>query len=185
MTVSIQDVLHFWFAKGAALNWFEVDKAFDADVKNRFRSTLHAAANSKLEHWTETIEGRLALIIVLDQFSRNIHRGNAAAYGNDNACLLLAKHALRMGDDLWLKTYRPHDWRIFLYVPFMHSEDIEDQRRSLELFQTHGPEPGVAHARHHLEIVTRFGRFPHRNSILGRDSTSEELAFLAMKEIAG
>ncbi|QBF33423.1 DUF924 family protein [Thalassococcus sp. S3] len=185
MIGTFHNVLEFWFAEGMARNWFGGHDAFDAEVKERFGSTLQAAAAGQLEDWKETVDGRLALIIVLDQFSRNIHRDDAAAYDNDPAALALAQHAFRMGDDLWLKTYRPDDWRTFLYLPFMHSEDLEDQRRCLELYQMHGPEHGVVHARHHLDIVARFGRFPHRNAILGRDSTPEELAFLAVKEIAG
>ncbi|WP_434053831.1 MAG: DUF924 family protein [Roseibium sp.] len=185
MTLTIQEVLQFWFAKGMARNWFDGGEAFDVEVSKRFGPTLRAAATGKLENWTETVEGRLAIVIVLDQFSRNIHRGDAATCENDTAGLVIAKHALRMGDDFWLKTYRPDDWRTFLYLPFMHSEDLEDQRRCLELYVTHGPEHGVAHARHHLDIVARFGRFPHRNAILGRESTPEELAFMATKEIAG
>lgn len=182
---SVQDVLQFWFAKDMDRNWFGGGAAFDATVNEHFGSTLQAAAAGQLEHWKETVDGRLALVIVLDQFSRNIHRSDVATYANDPAGLELAKFALRVGDDLWLKTYRPDDWRTYLYVPFMHSEDLEDQRRCLELFQIHGPEHGVAHARHHLDIVARFGRFPHRNAILGRNSTREELAFMAVKEIAG
>ncbi|GGX38186.1 hypothetical protein GCM10007385_01220 [Tateyamaria omphalii] len=185
MTAAVQDVLEFWFAKGMARNWFGGGDAFDAKVKEHFGSTLQAAAAGQLENWKETVDGRLALVIVLDQFSRNIHRSDIATYANDPAGLELAKFALRMGDDLWLKTYRPDDWRTFLYLPFMHSEDLEDQRRCLELYQMHGPEHGVAHARHHLDIVARFGRFPHRNAILGRESTPEELSFMAIKERAG
>ena len=185
MTATIQDVLQFWFAKGVARNWFDGGDAFDAAVNERFGSTLQAATAGQLEDWKETVDGRLALVIVLDQFSRNIYRGDAATYDNDPTALALAKHALRMGDDLWLETYRPDDWRTFLYLPFMHSEDLDDQRRCLELYQMHGPDHGVAHARHHLDIVARFGRFPHRNAILGRESTAEELAFMAVKEIAG
>ena len=185
MTDAVQDVLEFWFAKDIARNWFSGGDAFDATVKEHIGSTLQAAAAGQLENWKETVDGRLALVIVLDQFSRNIHRGDAATYANDPAGLALAKHALRMGDDLWLKTYRPDDWRTFLYLPFMHSEDLEDQRLCLELLQMHGPEHGVAHARHHLDIVARFGRFPHRNAILGRDSTPEELVFMTVKEIVG
>ncbi|WP_299744281.1 DUF924 family protein [uncultured Tateyamaria sp.] len=185
MIATIQDVLEFWFAKGMARNWFGGGDAFDVKVKERFGSTLQAVAAGQLDDWKQTVDGRLALVIVLDQFSRNIHRDDAATYENDLAALALAKHALRMGDDLWIKTYRPGDWRTFLYLPFMHSEDLGDQRCCLELYQMHGPEHGVAHARHHLDIVARFGRFPHRNLILGRYSTAEELAFITVKEIAG
>lgn len=185
MTVTISDVLTFWFAKGMTRNWFDGGDAFDVTVRDRFGAALEAASSGALESWKEKVEGRLALILVLDQFSRNIHRGDAATYANDAAGLALAKHALRMGDDLWLKTYRPDDWRTFLYLPFMHSEDLEDHRRCLELFQMHGPDHGIAHARHHLDIIARFGRFPHRNTIMGRDSTRDELAFMAVKDIAG
>ncbi len=183
-TAKMEDVLSFWFAKNMARNWFDGGEAFDRKVADRFGATLEAAASGALDEWRVMVEGRLALVIVLDQFSRNIHRGDPATYANDAAALDLVKQALRMGDDIWLKTYRPSDWRTFLYLPFMHSEDLEDQRRCLELYQMHGPEHGVAHARHHLDVVARFGRFPHRNAILGRESTAEEVSFMAVKEIA-
>lgn len=185
MTATISDVLTFWFAKDMTRNWFDGGEVFDATVRDRFGATLEAASAEVLEGWKETVDGRLALIIVLDQFSRNIHRGDAATYANDVVALAPSKHALRMGDDLWLKTYRPDDWRTFLYLPLMRSEELEDQRRCLELYQTHGPEHGVGPARRHLDIVARFGRFPHRNAILGRASTPEEESFMAVKDIAG
>lgn len=184
MTATQEDVLKFWFAGGMARKWFGGGEAFNADVTERFGETLQVASAGGLESWKDTAEGRLALVIVLDQFSRNIHAGDRQAYANDAEALALARVALRMGDDIWLKTYRPDDWRTFLYLPFMHSEALEDQRRCLDLYEMHGPDHGIAPARHHLDIIARFGRFPHRNAVLGRESTPEELAFLSVKETA-
>ena len=179
-----EDILGFWFATGMSEKWFAGGEEFNTQVRERFGQALDDASSGGLDGWKDTIEGRLALVIVLDQFSRNIHAGDRQAYASDAEALSLAGTALRMGDDIWLKTYRPDDWRTFLYLPFMHSEVLEDQRRCLDLYEMHGPDHGIAPARHHLDIIARFGRFPHRNAVLGRASTPEELAFLSVKDTA-
>ena len=171
-------VLAFWFAQETEPSWFFGGPAFDDRLRARFATALADAAAGRLDHWAESVEGRLALIVVLDQFSRNIHRGQPAGFANDRKALALARTALRLGDDLWLKTHRPAAWRLFLYMPFMHSEALDDQRRCIDLLLTHGPEDSVGFARAHHDIIARFGRFPHRNATLGRTTTEAEAVFL-------
>ncbi len=172
-------VLEFWFSDEVEPKWFFGGAAFDAQIAERFSQTHERAALGGLDHWADTVEGRLALILVLDQFSRNLHRDRAEGYASDDKALRLANTALRLGDDLWLKVNRPASWRSFLYMPFMHSENLSDQRRCIDLFLTHGPAESIAFARAHHDIIARFGRFPHRNAVLGRDTTQEEAVFLS------
>lgn len=171
-------VLDFWFSDEVKPKWFFGGAEFDSDVSARFSDVHEMAVSGLLDSWSATLEGRLALILLLDQMSRNIYRNQPQGFANDPDALRLANSALRRGDDLWLKANRPADWRCFVYMPFMHSEALSDQRRCLDLLLTHGPEESVIHARAHHDIIARFGRFPHRNAILGRESTYEELAFL-------
>ena len=128
--------------------------------------------------WSSIRPGRLALILLLDQFSRNIHRDQPEAYAQDAMAFAIAQLSLRMGDDLYYKANHPPAWRGFIYVVFMHQEDLEAQRRSVELYQTHGPEVNLNYARIHLEAIARLGRFPNRNLAMGLETTEEEQAFL-------
>ena len=178
-----RDVLDFWFGaleeRGKPrAEWFRKDAAFDAKIRSRFGATLEAAAAGRLEPWRASAEPLLALVIVLDQFSRNIHRGTAAAFAQDAYARECAAQALDRGDDLGLLPVE----RQFLYLPFEHSESLADQERSLELFgslESFEETRGLSDwARRHHAIVERFGRFPHRNAALGRASTAEEEAFL-------
>lgn len=171
-------VLDFWFSPGMESKWFATSESFDMLVCERFFALHKQAKQGELKEWASSREGRLALIILLDQFSRNLYRGNAESFAQDRSALALAKHALQMGDDIWYKANKPDAWRAFLYVVFMHSESMEDQRRCVDLFLTHGPDQNLPFARAHLDVIYRFGRFPNRNSALGRQSTPEELAFL-------
>ncbi len=127
-----------------------------------------------LDHWQDTPDGALALILVLDQFTRNLNRNSPDAYANDNRALAVAKAAIQRGDDQRMRD----DISVFVYLPLMHSENIEDQRRCLAHMEATGLEGNIKAAREHLDIIERFDRFPHRNAVLGRDTTPEEQAFL-------
>jgi uncharacterized protein (DUF924 family) len=174
-------VLRFWFGEepGAPrVQWFRKDPAFDEEIRRRFGALHAAAARGELESWRAEPESMLALVIVLDQFSRNLHRGDARAFAQDGHALECAKQAVARGDD---RTLLPVQ-RQFLYLPFEHSEDLADQEKGVELMrsleefeETRGL---TAWAEKHRDIVRRFGRFPHRNAILGRASTPAELDFL-------
>jgi uncharacterized protein (DUF924 family) len=178
-----QEVLDFWFGIGAARGkarreWYRKDDAFDEEIRRRFGLLLEAAARRELESWRATPEGMVALVVMLDQFSRNLFRGEARAFAQDAYARECARQALARGDEARLSPVE----RQFLYMPFEHSEDLADQElaiermRSLEAFpETRGL---VEWARRHEAIVRRFGRFAHRNAALGRESTAEELEFL-------
>lgn len=155
--------------------WWQVDPAFDAELRRRFLALHEAAASGALDAWRATAEGALALVLALDQLPRNMFCGTSRAFATDAQALAVAKAALARGDDREF----PFEMAKFFYLPLMHSEDLEDQRRCLALCEA-GPEGAATaeFARGHLRIVERFGRFPHRNAILGRPSTAEELEFL-------
>ncbi|MBL8267313.1 DUF924 family protein [Steroidobacter sp.] len=168
------DVLHFWFEELSEQDWFRGSQRIDEQCKHRFGElyvtlTDHLPAADQLSP-----RELLAAVIVFDQFPRNIHRKTPAAYATDGKALSLAKHAVASGKDGALPPRQRH----FLYIPFMHSEDLAAQVESVRLFSELGIEAGVKYARHHHDVVARFGRFPHRNAILGRQSTPEELEFL-------
>jgi len=186
VTAHWSEVLEFWF--GAAdspelgryrRQWFEKSAAFDALCRERFLATLEAAAAGGLERWAERPFGALALVVTLDQFPRNIFRGTPQAFATDARALALARSVVARGFDA---AYVPAQcW--FAYLPFEHAEDLAAQRESLELYERlRGDPPSaspIAYAQRHYAVVERFGRFPHRNAVLGRVSTPEELAFLA------
>ncbi len=185
-----REVLDFWFGapgdpeRGVYRDvWFasgddEKRAAFDAEMTERFTATVAAAARGDLDHWDETPAGALALILLLDQFPRNIHRGSARAFAGDEEALALAAAAIGRGFD-----HEAHfNVRIFYYMPYQHTEDLDQQRRSLEVFAGLTDHPRGAntleYAQLHHDIIERFGRFPHRNLTLGRSSTLEEEEFL-------
>ena len=154
--------------------WFAKDDAFDAEIRAEFLADYEAACAGDTVDWRSTPETCLALIILLDQFPRNMFRGNARAHAMDPMALAAARHALAKGFD---KGY-PTNGRLFFYLPFEHSENPSDQDESVVLFETLSRERSVEAAYRHREIITRFGRFPHRNTALGRATTPEEAAFL-------
>ena len=168
------DILAFWFSDDCKGKWFGGGESFDAELRERFGGLLHKAKLGELAHWTENPEGALALVILLDQLSRNIHRGTPEAFAADPTALAIAKHAIAHGDHLRLTL----EGRGFLYMPFEHSEDLADQERGVALFEALGSEESLDYMRRHRDIIARFGRFPHRNAILGRISTPEEIEFL-------
>ena len=170
-------VLTFWFEALEPKQWWRTDHALDEEIAVRF-GDLHAALIKDVGlAWLATPQAALAAVIVLDQFSRNIFRGRAQAFTQDEKACALAEQAIAKGHDLALPEARRH----FLYMPFMHSERAEDQERAMELFATLG-EGDLKHAREHKAVIDRFGRFPKRNAALGRKNTAEEAAYLAENE---
>ena len=168
------DVVTFWLAQDEK-TWFTADAAFDADVLSRFAELVERAKSGALDDWADEPEGALALVILLDQMTRNIYRDSPEMFAADDKALAVAKGAIERGFDQAL----PKDKRRWLYMPFMHSEDLADQERSVELFTRSAISESVSFAVDHADIIRRFGRFPHRNAILGRRTTPEEAAFLA------
>jgi uncharacterized protein (DUF924 family) len=170
---SPEAVLAFWRAAGPD-KWFKTDTAFDDDIRRRFLETYEAAAASQLAGWEQTPDGALALTIVLDQFPRNMFRGSARAFAADPMARAVADRALARGFDRG--TALPG--RQFFYLPYEHSESAADQERCVALLRATGDADLVKWAELHADIIRRFGRFPHRNAILGRATTAEEQAFL-------
>ncbi len=168
------DVLHFWFADATRDQHFKKDEVFDAAIRTRFADTQAAAARGELAAWRDTADGRLAEIIVLDQFSRNLFRDSAQAFAADGMALVLAQEALRAGADHDLTAER----RAFLYMPFMHAESRAVHLQAERLFRQPGLERNYEFEVKHKAIIDRFGRYPHRNRALGRVSTRAELEFL-------
>lgn len=170
----VEEVLTFWFDELTPRQWFAKDTALDTEISGRFVDVLRAASLGELWDWRLSARGRLAEIIVLDQFSRNIHRDTPAAFANDSQALVLAQEAVTHKVDRHLDVaHRP-----FLYMPYMHSESLKVHDEALRLFDQPGLEDNLRFEHRHRDIIARFGRYPHRNAILGRDSTAEELAFL-------
>lgn len=169
-----ETVLAFWFDEVGSAGWWRKDAALDARIAEQFGNALIAARRGELAHWREQPAGRLAEIIVLDQFSRNIHRDSAEAFVSDGMAVVLAQEAVRVSADQAL----PPEQRSFLYLPFMHSESLLIHDRALPLFAALGLPDTLDFERRHRDIIVRFGRYPHRNAVLGRESTAAELAFL-------
>lgn len=167
-------VLRFWYEELDSADWWRKSPALDRRIAKAFGPTLAAAARCELYAWRVDPPGRLAEVIVLDQFSRNIHRDTAGAFANDALALALAQEAVALGCDRQL----PVERRVFLYLPYMHSESALIHEVALRLFDTPGLEHNLEFERRHKAIIDRFGRYPHRNALLGRSSTAEELAFL-------
>jgi uncharacterized protein (DUF924 family) len=175
MTVRIApaEIVSFWREAGPD-KWFEQDESFDQTIRLRFLPTYEAAANGELAVWEDSAAGALALVLLLDQFPRNMFRGNARAFATDALACAVADRALARGfDQATDAAVRP-----FFYLPFMHSEALIDQDRCVRLYQALGDAEQLRYATEHRDVVQRFGRFPHRNRALGRDTTPTEQAFL-------
>lgn len=170
---SAKDVIDFWFEQLEPKNWFEKDAVLDQRIASKFSQTLQQASVGELWQWRDTPHGRLAEIIVLDQFSRNIYRDNAKAFATDPLAVALCQEAINIGTDKLLNTTE----KSFLYMPLMHSESLKIHDLALEMFNQPGLENNYEFELKHRVIIEEFGRYPHRNEILGRKSTEEELAF--------
>ena len=167
------DVLAFWRAAGPD-KWFDKDAALDSEIARRFFRIWRAAGDGELAAWQETPEGALALLVVLDQFPRNMFRGDRRTYETDGLARDIADRAIMRGFDRRVS----HPERQSFYLPFMHSENLADQERCLELARRHGDDEFTTYAEEHADIIRRFGRFPHRNAMLGRATRPDEQAFL-------
>ncbi len=171
------EIVDFWRDAGPAL-WFARDDAFDAAIRERFEAVHHAAARGDYADWMDMPEGALALVLLLDQFPRNLYRDTARAFATDPLARATASRAIGLGRD---QASEPA-LRLFFYMPFEHSEDLQDQERSVALISALAEDASDDHRRYaalHRDLIVRFGRFPHRNQILGRESSAEELAYLA------
>lgn len=168
------EIIDFWFTEIEPAQWWKKDDAFDALIKNRFISLHQQAKAGELFQWRESALGSLAEIIILDQFSRNIYRDKPESFMCDPLCLALAQTAIAKGVDLEL----PQTQRSFLYLPFMHSESPLIHKEAVRLYESLGNPNNLEFEYKHKTIIDRFGRYPHRNHILGRESTAEEIEFL-------
>ena len=168
------DILTFWFHEIEPKRWWKKDKKFDELLRYRFLNIYYDAINSKLKSWRISEKGRLAEIIVIDQFSRNLFRDKPDAYYHDSLAIFLSKELIHLKLHLKLNKHE----KIFTFMPFMHSEIFEDQIISLSLYSNLGIKENFRSALKHFNIIRKFGRFHHRNKILNRKSTEEELAFL-------
>lgn len=185
-----QAILDFWYGQPGELNygryrkaWFTKDADFDAQIKQHFLADVAKAAAGEYDDWQTVPAGAIALLLLLDQFPRNLYRGTALSFAADSQALKVAKHLVETGVD---KTLPPH-YRFFVYLPFEHSEAIADQNRCVELMESfvqampdldEGLKSGLDYAIRHRDVIERFGRFPHRNEILRRQSTPAEIEFL-------
>lgn len=175
-----EEVVDFWFQSGED-SWFEKNAAFDGALAVRFGAALGEARRGVYDSWAETPEGALGLVLLLDQVSRNIHRGSPLAFAADAKALALTRQWIARGFLLKLPPPRAQ----WLLMPLEHAEDLDAQHRCVALFQTLGLHEMAHWAQVHLDIIARFGRFPHRNAVLGRRSSPEELAFLKAGGFAG
>jgi uncharacterized protein (DUF924 family) len=174
------DVISFWRHAGPS-KWFAGQRAFDDVIQLKFEALHHNVARGHYDKWMETADGCLALLIVLDQFPRNLYRGNAHAFATDGKALKIARHAVAQGFDLEVDEHL----RAFMYLPFEHAEDMACQDESVRLFEALGNESYLNFANIHRDVIARFGRFPHRNPALGRETTAAEQAFLDEGGFAG
>lgn len=172
---AIQKLLTFWFADETKERWYASTPAFDQTCREHCGALVDQATRGELAHWEKTADGALALCLLLDQMPRNIFRGNQKAFASDPKAVEVVNAAIAKGFDQQLELER----RKFLYLPYMHSEVLAEQERSVALSLALNDDVTLGYAEDHADIIRRFGRFPHRNAILGRESTAEELAFLA------
>lgn len=169
-----KEIIHFWFYELTPRQWFMKDNGTDQIIQHRFEACLNRAIVGELYEWRTHALGRLAEILVLDQFSRNIHRNSPRAFAADPLALILAQEMVQRGDDQKLDTAQ----KAFAYMPYMHSESGLIHREAIRLFSLPGLEDNLDFEKQHKAIIDQFGRYPHRNQILGRISTPEEINFL-------
>ena len=174
----INELLSFWFSEPVKKLWFNSTAEFDQQLIDKYLQMLEQAEKGELEHWRDDPFGALALVIILDQFPLNMFRGQPRSFATEEQARQTAGYAIDKGLDNQLSAIQ----KAFLYLPFMHSENIADQDKSVSLFENAGLVENLKYAKHHRSIVERFGRFPHRNDILGRQNTADEIRYLNSKE---
>lgn len=173
-----EDIISFWFSSPMNQHWFSSTDAIDEQIRNDYEDVWKAASRGELDNWQSSAEGCLTLAIVLDQFPLNMYRDDGRRYSTEQKAVEVTLHAVAQGFDQQLSD----EQKAFLYMPLMHSEFLEHQDTSIALFDAAGLEENLRFAEHHREIVKRFGRFPHRNKHLGRQSTQEEIEWLNSDE---
>ena len=176
--IKAEEIIQFWYSEPMNKHWFNSTKTFDQALIDTYEGTWVEARQGKLDHWQQSAAGSLALIIVLDQLPLNMFRGQAKSFSTEAQSREVAYAAIEKDYDQKLRSNR----KSFMYMPFMHSEDLDDQALAVKLFNKPGLESNYRFARHHYSIIDRFGRFPHRNKILGRESTDAEIEYLNSKE---
>lgn len=172
-----ETVLDFWFVQTQPQQWFQVNEEFDQVVKDQFEESYQLAADGVYEDWKNDADGALALVLLLDQMPRNMFRGTSKAFATDGKALVVSKYAISKGLDQVLTPPK----RRFLYLPFEHSENLNDQRRSVELFESMKDDDplGYDYAMRHFKVIEKYNRFPHRNKIIGRENTPDEEEYLS------
>ena len=178
MNLVPNNILDFWFSERVKPLWFNSTPEFDAEIRTQYLAVYYAALNDKIDEWEQSAEGCVALVIILDQFPLNMFRGLAESFHGEAKAIEIAKYAIDQSFDELLTD----EQKAFLYLPLMHSENLVDQDLSVTLFEKAGLTENLRFAKHHREIVRRFGRFPHRNRIMNRQSTEAELEYLASDE---
>ena len=174
----INELINYWFSDPVKKLWFNSTPEFDEELRQKYLLLLEKAQRGELNQWRDDPLGALGLVIILDQFPLNMFRGQARSFATEEQARQVAEYAVGKGFDDQLNPAQ----KAFLYLPFMHSENLADQDKSVSLFEKAGLTDNLKYAHHHRGIIQRFGRFPHRNSILGRESTAEEIRYLNSKE---
>lgn len=177
MTITAETIIDYWYCERIKKHWFRSTPELDTEIRDKFETLWETAAAGALNHWLETAEGALALVIILDQFPLNMFRNQAKSFQTEQLAVQITRQAIDKGLDSQL----PQNKLAFLYMPLMHSENLADQDLSVHLFEQTGLDANSRFARHHRDIIQQFGRFPHRNSILKRQSTQQELDYLSSK----
>lgn len=175
--VTVKDVLDFWYTPETSKKWFKSTPEFDLEIKQRFETVWQMAADNQLDEWQKSSEGCLALCIVLDQFPLNMYRGDETSFQTEAQAIVVAKQAIENGFDNDIDDDRVS----FLYMPLMHSESLIDQDLCVACFEKRELTENLRFAMHHRDLILEFGRFPHRNEMLDRESTPEEIAYLNSK----
>jgi len=178
VTGEINDLINYWYSENMSRHWFNATDEIDSQIREEYEALWQAARNGELNQWMDSAQGCLALNIILDQFPLNMFRGQAESFSTEQQAVKVAHYAINKGFDQSI----PKQQLAFLFMPLMHSENIQDQDLAVSCFEKAGLEENAKFARHHRDIVMRFGRFPHRNVILNRENSQQERIYLASSE---